>query len=92
MAYTRIPQSNTTRNENQMRSVVDSMKVVKANVIDLADKMAQMYLDGGSTRVAQEFNIADESEAQQIYDLISSLNVEIKDQSPFYNQTIQRLS
>ena len=91
MSYTRIPASNDTRNENQLRSVVDSMMIVKANVVQMADKMAQMYLDGGATRIASEYKLGDQTEAQEIYDLISSLAVEIKDQSPFYNQTISRL-
>ena len=91
MSYTRIPASNTTRNENQLRSIIDSMMVVKVNVMQMADKMAQMYLDGGATRIAQEYNLGDDTEAQDVYNLISSLNVEIKDQSPFFNQTISRL-
>ena len=91
MSYTRVPNSNTTRNENQLRSVVDSMMIVKANIVQVADKMAQMNLDGGGTRIAAEYNLGDEAEANEIYALINSLNVEIKDQSPFFNQTISRL-
>lgn len=91
MAYTLIPSSNTTRNENQLRAAVDSGMVFKANLLQMSDKMAQMYLDGGAARIAQEYNLGTPEEAQEVYDLINSAAIEIRDQSPFLNQLFTRL-
>ena len=53
--------------------------------------MAQMNLDGGGTRIAAEYNLSDEAEATEIYSLINSTGVEIRDQSPFQSQLKSRL-
>jgi hypothetical protein len=91
VSYTRIPQSNTSRNENQLRSAVDALYQAHVNITLIADKMAQMNLDGGGTRIAAEYNLTDESEASEIYSLINSAGIEIRDQSPFQTQVKQRL-
>ena len=91
MSYTRIPQSNTSRNENQMRAGVDNIATAHTQVVQMADKIAQMNLDGGATRVAQEFNLGSDQEAQDIIDLYGSVKTEIMSQSPFQTQLKQRL-
>jgi hypothetical protein len=74
-----------------LRGVVDSMMIVKANLKQIADKMAQMNADGGGTRLAQEYNLSDEQEATSIFTLVNSTANELEAQSPFYNQMISRL-
>jgi hypothetical protein len=91
VSYTRIPQSNTSRNENQLRQAVDALYQAHVNIQLIVDKMAQMNLDGGGTRIAAEYNLSDEAEASDIYSLINSTGIEIRDQSPFQTQLKQRL-
>ena len=91
ISYTRIPQSNTSRNENQLRAAVDALYQAHVNILLISDKMAQMNLDGGGTRIAAEYNLSDQAEATEIYSLINSTGVEIRDQSPFQSQLKSRL-
>lgn len=91
MAYTRIPQSNNTRNENQLRAAVDALYQAHVNIQLIADKMGQMNIDGGDARIANEYNLADPVEAGEIYALINSAASEISGSSPFQSQLKSRL-
>ena len=91
MSYTRIPASNTSRNENQLRAAVDALYQAHVNVQLIADKMAQMNLEGGNAMIAAEYNLQDPVEAGEIYALINSCSTEISGSSPFQTQLKQRL-
>jgi hypothetical protein len=91
MTYTRIPAGNLSRNETQLRATVDAFATARANLRQIADKMAQMNLDGGGTRLAQEYNLQDADDASEIYALVTSASDEQGAASPFTTQLIQRI-
>ena len=91
MAYTRIPASNSSRNENQLRAAVDALYQAHVNIQLIADKMAQINLEGGDAMLAGEYNLQDPVEAGEIYALINSAATEISGSSPFQSQLKSRL-
>ena len=91
MSYVRIPSGNISRNENQLRSIIDTLHNARVNLQAMSAKIAAMKLDGGDQRVADEFNIT-EPEAVQLDLILTSASVEQRDSTPFTVQLITNFS
>ena len=86
-AYIRIPESNATRNENELRSAIDQITRAYRLLQQIESKQLQM---GTDAELAVEYNLTDVQDAADMRSLLASAVGEL-DAAPFFQQLISRL-
>ena len=91
MSYLRIPSSNVSRNENELRATVDGLRAAIERLKVIEEKMAQI---GGGDKIAIEYNLASVAEGDDLKSLVTSASGELSDalSVPFTTQLLQRVA
>ena len=91
MASTHIYPSTQTRLAGEVTAIVRKMREIDADLPQLKAILDQVAYGDDYVSLAAELGFAGEVDAQTAYNLLTSLNVELNNSSPFWKQVISRM-